>query len=290
MTARAGVATVSRPQAAKELPNVFTFALDAVPWAHRCRHNVSPLPVSSCRRGSCRASRCAAGRLYGVAERLRSRRRAVDGYLRGLALRHLGCRDHWPRGEPADAHSTLGRDPLADRAESQSADFRRPSDHREILTALLTSPVGPELSAPRPVPSTGMRCGGTRTARSAPLTRRGCANTRSGVRTRTTALSTPWGASGRQMSDDRFLALSQFLRHPACKAANNGAERNRPWYTLAEISWPRCRPPRHRSARGLPSPQAGSPRSRRRPQTANVSVPRCTSPNGLANRQQFAGW
>jgi hypothetical protein len=94
----------------------------------------------------------------------------------------------------------------------------------------------------------------------------------------------------RQMSDDRFLALSQFLRHPAWEAANNGAERNRPWYTLAEISWPRCRPPRHRIARGLPSPQAGSPRSRRRPQTANVSVPRCTSPFGLANRQQFAGW
>ena len=69
----------------------------------------------------------------------------------------------------------------------------------------------------------------------------------------------------RQMSDDRFLALSQFLRHPTWEAANNGAKRNRPWYTLAEISWPRCRPPRHRSARGLPSPQAGSPRSRRRP-------------------------
>jgi hypothetical protein len=42
----------------------------------------------------------------------------------------------------------------------------------------------------------------------------------------------------RQMSDDRFLALSQFLRHPAWEAANNGAERNRPWYTLAEMSWP----------------------------------------------------
>jgi ATP-dependent Lon protease len=65
--------------------------------------------------------------------------------------------------------------------------------------------------------------------------------------------------------------------------------------TVPGTRWPRCPgqgcgPPRHRSARGLPSPQAGSPRRRRRPQTANVSVPLCTSPNGLANRQQFAGW
>ena len=191
----AGHTTVSRPHASKQLPNVFGFALDAAPCVHHCRHNVSPLPVYSCRRGSCRSSRCAAaGRLYGVAERLGAWRRAVEGYLRGLAGRHLGCRDRRTRGEPAGTDGTLGRNSLADRAESQSADFRRPSDHREILTALLTSPVGPELSAPRPVPSIGMCCGGTRTARSAPSTRRGCA-TRSGVRTRTTALSPPCGAS-----------------------------------------------------------------------------------------------
>jgi hypothetical protein len=45
MTVRVGVATISRPHASKELPNLFTFALDAVPWVHHCRHNVSPPPV-----------------------------------------------------------------------------------------------------------------------------------------------------------------------------------------------------------------------------------------------------
>ena len=69
--------------------------------------------------------------------------------------------------------------------------------------------------------------------------------------------------------------------HRACTSSRS-PQRPRSSHSAAKTRWPRylgkgCRPPRHCSARGLPSPQAGSPRSRRPRQTANVCAPSRTS-------------
>ena len=73
------------------------------------------------------------------------------------------------------------------------------------------------------------------------------------------------------------LFLGQIAREPA-----------------ASTRWPGypghgCWPPRHRNAqgdacKGLPSPQAGSPRRRRRCQIASVPAPSCTSRQPVAGR------
>src|SRR5256714_1172748 len=93
---------------------------------HR-RHSTAHLPHYRATTVPPEAGRQLSDELYLSTLRARPRGRP---HCSGLALRHLGCRDRRPRGEPADADGTLGRDPLADRAESQSAGFGRPSVRR----------------------------------------------------------------------------------------------------------------------------------------------------------------